>query len=436
MTPTGQRPRQGKIIAVIGAKGGVGTTTLVDLVAGLGMRNYKSVAVEMRPYFGTLARHFGVAVTATLNDLLEMTARAITEKQLTPRLLSTQGIQILAGPQQLKEYREPQPEQVEAILENLTDMAEYVVVDLPHMPSSCQSSDLPRRPHDCHCRRAGTLLCRLHPCLNRVDAAPGPFHPPLSSLSSSIVSSRVQNDFAGDLERTLGCELLGTITSAPDMAVVALNMGSPLIISAPTSLVAGTFPRRGRPYGGDKASKRALVERLSARQTFCQIRTKEGRRHLSAAPLLILLECVDLSSLPSYLWCAGNPYGLDIRHMKLKADDDRCSCYLFVHRVDRRDLHPKNARGSKSVGDDLVWPRLFYAGSTVTECLTIAKSPGIGDMGRAVMMAVKLWGCPHTHWLEQQWIDLRCSRLCSYYRYRQDRDRRGMYRDLLSPLPS
>src|SRR4051794_37255358 len=74
VTPTGGRARQGKIIAVIGAKGGVGTTTLVaNMAAGLGMRNYKTVAVEMRPYFGTLARHFGAAVTATINDLLEMT---------------------------------------------------------------------------------------------------------------------------------------------------------------------------------------------------------------------------------------------------------------------------------------------------------------------------------------------------------------------------
>jgi pilus assembly protein CpaE len=241
VTPTGQRPRQGKVIAVIGAKGGVGTTTLVaNMVAGFGMRNYKSIAVEMRPYFGTLARHFGVAVTGTLNDLLEMTARAITEKQLTPRLLSAHGIQVLAGPQQLKEYREPQSEQVEAILENLINMAEYVVVDLPHMPSVANRATL---------RAAHTIVIVVEPEPSCVACTLALIELMRAwTISPAIIkfvivnrAQSVQTISAGDLERTLGCELLGTITSASDMAVVALNMGSPLIISAPTSLVAGTF---------------------------------------------------------------------------------------------------------------------------------------------------------------------------------------------------
>lgn len=80
VTPTGQRSRQGKIIAVVGAKGGVGTTTLVaNLATGLAMRNYKCVAVEMRPYYGTLARHFGSSQKGALNELLEMMPRTITE---------------------------------------------------------------------------------------------------------------------------------------------------------------------------------------------------------------------------------------------------------------------------------------------------------------------------------------------------------------------
>ena len=51
----------------------------------------------------------------------------------------------------------------------------------------------------------------------------------------------VQTISAAELERTLACELLGTVTSAADLAVVSLNAGVPLISYAPTSLVAGTF---------------------------------------------------------------------------------------------------------------------------------------------------------------------------------------------------
>jgi CheY-like chemotaxis protein len=241
VTPTGQRARQGKLVAVIGAKGGVGTTTLVaNMVVGLGMRNYKSIAVEMRPYYGTLARHFGVAVTASINDLWEMTPRSINDKQIFPRLLAVQGIQILAGPQQLKDYREPQSEQVEALLENLTNMAEYVVVDLPHMPSIANRATL---------RAAHTIVIAVEPEPSCVASAIALIELLRAwTISPAIVkfvivnrTQSVQTISAADLERTLGCELLGAITAAADLSVVALNKGAPLITSAPTSLVAGTL---------------------------------------------------------------------------------------------------------------------------------------------------------------------------------------------------
>ena len=241
VTPAGQRSRQGKIVAVIGAKGGVGTTTMAaNLAAGLAMRNYKVIAVEMRPYFGTLARHFGVSVTASINDLLEMTPRAINDKQITPRLLSTQGIQLLVGPQQLKEYREPQADQVEAILDNLINMAEFVVVDLPHMPSIANRATL---------RSAHTVVIVLEPEPSCVASALAliellrawTISPAIIKFAIVNRTQSVQTISAAELERTLGCELLGTISSAADIAVVALTKGTPLISSAPTSLVAGTL---------------------------------------------------------------------------------------------------------------------------------------------------------------------------------------------------
>jgi CheY-like chemotaxis protein len=241
VTPTGQRSRQGKVVAVIGAKGGVGTTTLVaNMVAGLAMRNYKSIAVEMRPYFGTLARQFGVAVTASINDLLEMIPRSITDKQITPRLISVQGLQLLVGPQQLKEYREPQSEQVEAILDNLINMAEYVVVDLPHMPSIANRATL---------RLAHTVIIVLEAEPSCVASAIALIELLRAwTISPAIIkfvivnrTQSAQTVSPADLERTLGCESLGTVTAAPDLAIVALNRGAPLITSAPTSLVAGTL---------------------------------------------------------------------------------------------------------------------------------------------------------------------------------------------------
>src|SRR5690606_6495178 len=65
--------------------------------------------------------------------------------------------------------------------------------------------------------------------------------PPIIKFVIVNRTQSVQTVSAAELERTLGCELLGTVSAAPDMAVVAMSKGSPLIGSAPTSLVAGTL---------------------------------------------------------------------------------------------------------------------------------------------------------------------------------------------------
>jgi pilus assembly protein CpaE len=241
-TPIGQRSRRGKVVAVIGAKGGVGTTSLVaNMAVGLSMRNFKNVAVELRPYFGTLVRHFGVNPSSTLNDLMEMTSKTISEAQISQRLLSTeQGTQLLAGPQQLKEYREAQPEHVEALLENLVNMTEYVLLDLPHMPSVANRAAL---------RAANTIVIAVEPEPSCVASAQALIELLRAwTISPAIIKfvivnrmQSVQTISAAELERVLGCELLGTVPAAPEMAAVSLTMGSPIIAYAPTSLVASTL---------------------------------------------------------------------------------------------------------------------------------------------------------------------------------------------------
>ncbi len=115
VTPTGQKTRQGRIVAVIGAKGGVGVTTAVaNIATGLAMRNQSTIAVELRPYFGTLARHLGLTPTASLSNLLELIPKSITDVQISARLLPAHhGLRVLVGPQQLKDYREAQVDHIE-----------------------------------------------------------------------------------------------------------------------------------------------------------------------------------------------------------------------------------------------------------------------------------------------------------------------------------
>jgi DNA-binding response OmpR family regulator len=242
VTPTGQKPRQGRVVAVIGAKGGVGVTTMVaNLATGLAMRNQSTIAVELRPYYGTLARHLGLKPTATLTDLLELLPKNITDAQISSRLQpSYQGLRVLLGPQRLKDYREAQVEQIEMMLNTLTQMAEFVVVDLPHMPSLANRSVL---------RMAHTVLVLLEPESSSVAAAQSLIELLRAwAISPAVIKAVVVNRIqaaqtlgVAEIGNMLGVDLLGTVIAATDQAVAAINIGSPMIISAGGSIVASTY---------------------------------------------------------------------------------------------------------------------------------------------------------------------------------------------------
>ncbi len=235
-------PHQGRIISVIGVKGGVGTTTLVaNLATGLSLHRHRTVAVELRPYFGTLASHFKITPVQTISTLAELAPSHINSERVAACLYATaQGPQLLCGPQGVKGYRDLQPEQVNALLAILANQADYVLVDLPHMPSTAGRAAL---------RASQTVLIVVEPEVSAV-AAGRALVDLLHAWSISdqamkvVVVNRAQAALAqpvAEIERALGRGVVGTITAAPDQALSALTTGVPMIQSARTTLVASTL---------------------------------------------------------------------------------------------------------------------------------------------------------------------------------------------------
>ncbi len=232
----------GSVIGCIGAKGGSGATTIAANIAqSLVNRGHRTIAIELRPYFGTLSNLLGVSPSGGLTQLAEMTANKITPPRLERYLhRGANGLGVLPGPRQLTEYRDIHPDQVKAIIDSALELADYVVLDLPHMPSVANRAAL---------RRCHQVLLVLEPEPGSVEAAQAQ----LALLNAwgipseavhAVVVNRASTEYGmhiAEVENSLTCGNGAVIPSVPDLAARANRIGQPIVISAPDSLAAKVF---------------------------------------------------------------------------------------------------------------------------------------------------------------------------------------------------
>ncbi len=117
------------VIAVMGAKGGVGTTTVAINVAAALTARGRVILAEIRPCFGSLQVHFrpGRRVRGLAN--WQAGADSGVTSLLWPSP-STPRLRVLFGPQQAEDCRQLEPGDAVRILRHLAAEADFVVVDL------------------------------------------------------------------------------------------------------------------------------------------------------------------------------------------------------------------------------------------------------------------------------------------------------------------
>jgi pilus assembly protein CpaE len=122
---------EGRILAVMGAKGGVGATVLAcQLAASLQEAGGRTAIVDLNYPLGDVALHFDVDPTYTLADL----ARA--EQELDATYIRTilkghdSGVQILAAPTQMEAAERIHGAHVECVLPILRSEFDWVIVDV------------------------------------------------------------------------------------------------------------------------------------------------------------------------------------------------------------------------------------------------------------------------------------------------------------------
>lgn len=232
-----RRVRAGKVLGFMGAKGGVGTTTVaLNIAAALAQQKKSVIAVELRSCWGTFAPQLGHTPAENLSDLLELDLRRINEKELNTRLVNwSSGLRVLFGPQKVEEFIPINDDQAEAVIKVLAGMADVTILDLPGYP--CDSS------------RAATQLCdRLALVVEpeAVSVASGKLTLELLEawgVGGGVVGLVVVNRAMLAMPLTaiqsqLGCEIIGVMPPAVEACVAAQKQGVPLVLYQPEHLAA------------------------------------------------------------------------------------------------------------------------------------------------------------------------------------------------------
>jgi DNA-binding response OmpR family regulator len=233
------RPQRARTIAFVGAKGGVGTTTVAVNVASALARSGRSVVlIELRPYPGTLSRDLQIAPAGSTAEFADMDPGTITAHEVMSRLSRLpSGLRVLFGPRGYEQSHALEAAQLEAMIRALQGGADFLLFDLLPFPAVLA--------------RTAVVACNyaaIVAAMNPVSIAAA------REVAELIESWGVSRHLIGaigvhqaatenacriaDLASTTLCEVAGMVPPAADAVLAAYHAGSPLVAARPESNAA------------------------------------------------------------------------------------------------------------------------------------------------------------------------------------------------------
>lgn len=223
----------GRAIAVFSSKGGCGTSLIATNLALL--QKAPTVLVDLNLQSGDLELLLGLKPKFSLADVVENRERlddALLASYITPH---SKNLSLLAAPIKAETAEDIEPKHIYEILELLRRRHEYVIIDTPHSFDSVTISALDHADQilvvltlEIHAirstRRALDIFDRLGYPRKKVKIV-------VNRWSKNIELDQKQ------VENFLGERVVGFIQSDYKAAVNSINLGQPLITSAPHSRV-------------------------------------------------------------------------------------------------------------------------------------------------------------------------------------------------------
>jgi len=250
------RPMMGKTIAVLGAKGGVGSTTAtVNLATALrAASGQPTLLMDLHLAHGDAAVFFGVEPRFSVLDAIENIHRLdetyfkglVTATKAGPDLLGSSNRPLQGGLEAMR---------VRSLIEFVATAYRYVVLDCPRSDATmieaidAASTVVVVANQELATLRSASRIAndlRMRCGPDRVKLALSRFDP-LSDIRQA------------DVERVLGGPVKYVFPSDYRTAVAALNRGEPLVVE-PRSRLAESFEEFARDVGGLPARPRETAK--------------------------------------------------------------------------------------------------------------------------------------------------------------------------------
>jgi pilus assembly protein CpaE len=234
--------KRGYVIGILGARGGLGVTTLAaNLGAGLQARSKSEVIVaEMLPGQGALALDMGISTAKGLVDLLGVSKLSeLTRDRVRESLVNhVSGLKLLLASDRPRDmHLINQTANYEAILSRLAGLARYVVLDLGVGLQPFAEKIL---------RQCDETLIILEGVPNTIIHTKALIDD-ISGLGTHkkninvVLNNRIRSDTqlpASQVQTKLDHEIISTLTPAPELFVQATRVQTPAVLCQPESLTA------------------------------------------------------------------------------------------------------------------------------------------------------------------------------------------------------
>jgi pilus assembly protein CpaE len=234
------RPFAGRVIAVIGARGGVGASTVAhNLAWSIAERqDVGATLLDLDLSFGTAALDFNQDPPQSIADALMAPDRIDDVFLERVTIKHTQRLQMLTAPATLEREFELDPQSYEVVIDRVRRTSPFVVLDLPHTWTSWVKHTL--LAADDVIIVAGPDLASLRNTKNIMDLlkALRPYDsPPTVALSMVGVPKRPEIPFK-DFAEALGAEPVAQFPFDPPLYGMAANNGQMIGEVAPLAKAA------------------------------------------------------------------------------------------------------------------------------------------------------------------------------------------------------